>query len=93
MDTKLKLSLLCLLLSRCLIEGAPNIVLIYTDDLDLALNTPELTLNKAKALIRDSGVEFTNAFATVPTCCPSRASTLTGRYQVSYTNFEAFYDV
>ncbi|KAM9772553.1 N-acetylglucosamine-6-sulfatase isoform 2-T2 [Syngnathus typhle] len=57
----------------------PNIVLILTDDLDIAMGgmTP---LNKTKKLIGDAGISFTNAFVASPLCCPSRASILTGKY-------------
>ena len=53
----------------------PNVVLILTDD-----QAPSLTENMKtvqKELIA-KGVNFTNAHATTPTCCPSRASLLTG---------------
>ncbi|XP_059894619.1 N-acetylglucosamine-6-sulfatase [Gadus macrocephalus] len=57
----------------------PNIVLILTDDLDIAIGglTP---LAKTKKLIGDAGISFTNAFVASPLCCPSRASILTGKY-------------
>ncbi|XP_061618877.1 N-acetylglucosamine-6-sulfatase isoform X1 [Phyllopteryx taeniolatus] len=57
----------------------PNIVVILTDDLDVAMGgmTP---LNKTKKLIGDAGISFTNAFVASPLCCPSRASILTGKY-------------
>ncbi|XP_075968014.1 N-acetylglucosamine-6-sulfatase [Anarhichas minor] len=57
----------------------PNIVLILTDDLDIAIGglTP---LTKTKKLIGDAGISFTNAFVASPLCCPSRASILTGKY-------------
>ncbi|XP_019753111.1 N-acetylglucosamine-6-sulfatase [Hippocampus comes] len=57
----------------------PNILLILTDDLDVAMGgmTP---LNKTKKLIGDAGISFTNAFVASPLCCPSRASILTGKY-------------
>ncbi|XP_054480485.1 N-acetylglucosamine-6-sulfatase [Anoplopoma fimbria] len=57
----------------------PNIVLILTDDLDIAIGglTP---LPKTKKLIGDAGISFTNAFVASPLCCPSRASILTGKY-------------
>lgn len=35
---------------------------------------------QTKALLADTGLTFSNAFVTDPTCCPSRASLLTGRY-------------
>lgn len=57
----------------------PNIVLILTDDLDIA-NGGLTPLSKTKKLIGDAGISFTNAFVASPLCCPSRASILTGKY-------------
>jgi len=55
----------------------PNILFILADDMDVesASHMPRL-----KSLIADQGVTFTDAFATYPICCPSRASILTGQY-------------
>jgi N-acetylglucosamine-6-sulfatase len=60
--------------------GAPNVVLIVTDDQrwDTVSEMPIVT----QELVR-RGVTFTNAFAVNPLCCPSRASILTGRYSHS----------
>ncbi|XP_048862688.1 N-acetylglucosamine-6-sulfatase [Brienomyrus brachyistius] len=57
----------------------PNIVLILTDDLDVAIGGM-IPLSKLKKLIGDAGISFTNAFVASPLCCPSRASILTGKY-------------
>uniref|UniRef100_A0A7N6B1N0 N-acetylglucosamine-6-sulfatase n=1 Tax=Anabas testudineus TaxID=64144 RepID=A0A7N6B1N0_ANATE len=57
----------------------PNIVLILTDDLDIAMGGLS-PLSKTKKLIGDAGITFTNAFVASPLCCPSRASILTGKY-------------
>ncbi|XP_031169564.1 N-acetylglucosamine-6-sulfatase [Sander lucioperca] len=57
----------------------PNIVLILTDDLDIAIGGLS-PLTKTKKLIGDAGIAFTNAFVASPLCCPSRASILTGKY-------------
>ncbi|KAM7367342.1 hypothetical protein PAMP_015251 [Pampus punctatissimus] len=57
----------------------PNIVLILTDDLDIAIGGLS-PLKKTKKLIGDAGISFTNAFVASPLCCPSRASILTGKY-------------
>jgi N-acetylglucosamine-6-sulfatase len=59
------------------VADGPNLVLIVTDDqwadtLDVMPNV--------RNLLGDHGVTFTNAFATTPVCCPSRASLLTGQY-------------
>ncbi|KAJ8261122.1 hypothetical protein COCON_G00168450 [Conger conger] len=74
----------CLSLVICLVRCTDcakpsNIVFILTDDQDVVLGgmTP---VKKAKALIGDAGVYFSNAFAVTPLCCPSRSSILTGRY-------------
>ena len=74
----------------------PNIVLVVSDDQrwDTLWAMPTV-----QAELVDKGVTFTNAFVVNPLCCPSRVSTLTGRYSHTtgvYTNnlpyggFEAF---
>ncbi|MEA2451905.1 MAG: hypothetical protein QOG04_615 [Actinomycetota bacterium] len=58
-------------------ERPPNILLIVTDD------QRENTLNVMPATRRefvDKGRSYSQAFATSPLCCPSRASIMTGRY-------------
>ncbi|MBW3633162.1 MAG: sulfatase [Chloroflexi bacterium] len=56
---------------------APNIIVIVTDDLDAR---SVACLPNVQALLAAEGVTFTNAFATTPLCCPSRASILRGQY-------------
>ena len=58
----------------------PNILFFLTDDQDSVLGGLE-PLAKAKQWIAEKGVSFENAFVTVPVCCPSRSSILTGLYQ------------
>ena len=55
----------------------PNIVLILTDDEDLAIHQ---FMPKTKALLEDHGTRFDNFFVTYSFCCPSRASILRGQY-------------
>jgi N-acetylglucosamine-6-sulfatase len=55
----------------------PNIVLVVTDD--QRWDTLE-AMPAVERLLVDGGVTFRNAFATTPSCCPSRASLLTGQY-------------
>jgi N-acetylglucosamine-6-sulfatase len=55
----------------------PNIVLIMTDDEDVALHA---FMPKTKALLHDRGTTFDNFFVTYSFCCPSRASILRGQY-------------
>jgi arylsulfatase A-like enzyme len=59
--------------------GKPNIVLITTDDQTLASYTPQVMPNTTR-LLGGKGTTFTNAIATTPQCCPSRASIITGQY-------------
>jgi N-acetylglucosamine-6-sulfatase len=58
-------------------EPRPNVVLILTDDLDMSLvdYMPHVT-----RLIRDQGAEMTNFYVEQSSCCPSRASILSGLY-------------
>ncbi len=55
----------------------PDVVLIVLDDFVVdQLGFLPLTMRR----LRERGVEFTNAYATTPLCCPSRASLLTALY-------------
>ena len=56
-------------------SGRPDVVLIMTDD-----QRPD-TLNRMRAVkehLRDKGTRFSRTVAPTPTCCPSRASIMTG---------------
>ncbi len=58
--------------------GPPNVLVIVTDD-QRAHGALDVMPKTRRWFGRD-GTIFTNAFATTPLCCPSRASILTGRY-------------
>jgi arylsulfatase A-like enzyme len=55
----------------------PNVLFILTDDLDLGeiAKMPDL-----HSMMVDQGVSFSNYFASVSLCCPSRTTTLRGQY-------------
>ena len=57
--------------------GQPNIIFVLTDDLDFASaqKMPEI-----RSQLIEKGTSFENAFVSFPTCCPSRATILTGLY-------------
>ena len=55
----------------------PNIVLILTDDEDVASHA---YMPKTRALLEDRGTTFDNFFVTYSFCCPSRATILRGQY-------------
>ncbi len=55
----------------------PNVLLILSDDQPLKTMS---AMPRTKRWFGQEGVKFPHAFATTPTCCPSRASILTGRY-------------
>jgi arylsulfatase A-like enzyme len=65
----------------------PNVVVIVSDDLDYSMlgyhgyraaATPNLDA------ICEGGVYFTNGYVSSPSCGPSRAGLMTGRYQARY---------
>ena len=64
-------------------DDAPNIVVIVADDLgyaDLSYNgAADIETPNIDQLARD-GVTFSNGYAPYPTCSPSRAGLMTGRY-------------
>jgi arylsulfatase A-like enzyme len=59
----------------------PNIVIIMTDDQRL---DDMRVLSKTRALFAP-GTTFSNFHVTLPTCCPSRATFLTGQYAHNHT--------
>ena len=59
-------------------ERPPNILLVITDDQRAAGSMQALPT--VRRLFRRGGRTFTNAFATTPLCCPSRASIVSGTY-------------
>jgi N-acetylglucosamine-6-sulfatase len=58
-------------------QTRPNIVLILSDDEDLASHA---FMPKTKELIENQGTAFDNYFVTYSFCCPSRATMLRGQY-------------
>ena len=56
-------------------DKAPDIVVILTDDQGLGLMG---AMPRTQSLIGDRGITFTNAHSATPTCCPARATLLTG---------------
>lgn len=65
----------------CLSENKkPNIVFVFADDLDTQYGRWIDFFPKIKNLLQDNGMTFTNAYASLGFCCPSRVSMLTGRY-------------
>lgn len=69
----------------------PNVLIIVTDD---QREDPknEVVMPAFKQRFIDEGTSYSNAFATTPLCCPSRASIMTGNFAHNTgvrTNFEA----
>lgn len=61
--------------------GAPNVVVVYLDDLDVALLEDNLdVLPSIREDLVERGTRFTNAFVVDSVCCPSRATMLRGQY-------------
>ena len=62
-------------------SGAPNIVVLMTDD-QPAATYPAAMPNAG--LLASDGIEFEQSFASYPLCCPSRATFFTG--QLAHNN-------
>ncbi|MBD1391456.1 sulfatase-like hydrolase/transferase [Neiella sp. HB171785] len=66
-------------------EGAPNIVIFFTDDMGFADLGVQNQLSDVKTpnidLLAFNGVQFTSGYVTAPQCVPSRAAMATGIYQ------------
>jgi N-acetylglucosamine-6-sulfatase len=59
------------------LTAKPNIVLILADDMrkdDLKY------MPKARAVLKDTGMSFSNAFVSNALCCPARATIMRGQY-------------
>jgi arylsulfatase A-like enzyme len=61
-------------------ESRPNVLVILTDDQRAAGSVTPLAMPATRRWLREGGTRFSNAFATTPLCCPSRASIFTGQY-------------
>ena len=57
----------------------PNFVIVLTDDQDVLLGGMDAMPNTLR-LLRDGGRTYDHAYVSTPICCPSRVSTLSGRY-------------
>ena len=75
---------ICVTCIACAKSPAPNVVLIFVDDLGYcdselygcdAVPTPNIKK------LADDGTRFAAGYVTSPVCSPSRASLMTGRYQ------------
>lgn len=55
----------------------PNVVIINTDDqrADTMVDLP-----KIRRWLADGGTQFTNGYVSTPSCCPSRATLMSGQY-------------
>jgi arylsulfatase A-like enzyme len=58
-------------------QKRPNVVLIDTDDMNVA---DMFVMRHTLALLGARGTTFRNSYVSYPLCCPSRATHLTGQY-------------
>ena len=92
MHTKTKFTLLAIIFPFLLLNDAngqgnkvkkPNIIFIMADDLgwrDTGFNGAEFFETPNIDKLRESGMNFTNAYAGAANCAPSRAMIMTGMY-------------
>src|SRR5690349_16698872 len=58
-------------------QKRPNVVLINTDDMNVA---DMAVMRHTLSLLSARGTTFRNSYVSYPLCCPSRATQLTGQY-------------
>ena len=58
-------------------KARPNVVLIMTDDQTVEDMS---VMSRTRRVLGDRGTTFSRSFVSYPLCCPSRATTQTGRY-------------
>jgi N-acetylglucosamine-6-sulfatase len=58
-------------------SAKPNVILFVTDDQTVR---DMLALPRTEALVGGNGATFEKAYASMPLCCPSRITMLTGQY-------------
>jgi len=73
-------------------ETPPNIVFILTDDLgwtDLSCYGNKFNETPQIDKLAETGIRFTQAYASCPVCSPTRASIMTGKYpaRLQLTNY------
>ena len=64
--------------------SAPNFVFLLCDDLDILLNGT-MAMPTLQSEVVEQGVSL-RGYVDVPVCCPSRTSTLSGRYSHNLNN-------
>jgi arylsulfatase A-like enzyme len=57
--------------------GRPNVLILLLDDARAGTTS---VMPRTEAWLRGRGASFPNAIVTTPSCCPSRATILSGRY-------------
>ncbi len=58
-------------------SAPPNVLVVFTDDQDAASLK---VMSQVQRQLVDKGTNFTNALVSLPQCCPSRATLLSGQY-------------
>ena len=69
--------------ATALVVSKPNVLVILVDDLgynDVSYNGATQIQTTNIDRLANRGIKFTNGYVTYPTCTPSRAGLLTGRY-------------
>jgi arylsulfatase A-like enzyme len=74
------------MLHAMLASSRPNFVVILTDDQDILLGGVSAMPSLNEEMVR--GGTSLRGYVDVPVCCPSRTSTLSGRYSHNLNNTE-----